>query len=107
MRGDTWMPTAKGSDGRNDFEPGKAGTAARTLAEGYIETLRLKGGLFVEAVRAARMAMAVTDPTLPGNSIVFANRSFLKLSGYSMDEVLGQQPHFMNGPATDPDDVAR
>ncbi|MGN6591260.1 MAG: PAS domain-containing protein, partial [Sphingomicrobium sp.] len=51
--------------------------------------------------------MAVTDPTLPGNPIVFANQSFLRLSGYAMKEVLGQQPHFMNGPDTDPDDAAR
>lgn len=82
-------------------------TEARTHAENRIEDLRLEGGIFVEAVRATRMAMAVTDPNLPGNPIVFANQSFLKLSGYSMDEVLGQQPHFMNGADTDPDDVAR
>lgn len=53
------------------------------------------------------MPMALTDPNLPGNPIVFANGAFLKLSGYSMDEVLGQQPHFMNGPDTDPRDSAR
>ena len=101
------MPTTKDDKSRNAFESDRAGTEARTRAEGKIEDLRLKGGLFVDAVRATRMAMAVTDPTLPGNPIIFANRSFLKLSGYSMEEVLGQQPHFLNGPDTDPDDVAR
>ena len=100
------MPTTD-HDKRNAFESDKAGTAARTRSEGEIENLRLKGGLFVEAVRATRMAMAVTDPALPGNPIVFANQSFLKLSGYSMEEVLGQQPYFMNGEDTDPDDSAR
>lgn len=53
------------------------------------------------------MPMALTDPNLPGNPIVFANESFLKLSGYSMEEVLGQEPHFMNGRNTDPKDKAR
>lgn len=53
------------------------------------------------------MPMALTDPNLPGNPIVFANDAFLKLSGYSMTEVLGQRPHFMNGPDTDPKDAAR
>ena len=53
------------------------------------------------------MPMVLTDPNLPGNPIVFANGAFLKLSGYSMDEVLGQQPHFMNGLDTDSDDAAR
>ena len=91
----------------NAFEPDKAGTNARSDAEAAIEDLRLRGGVFVDAVRATRMPMVLTDPNLPGNPIVFANASFLKLSGYSMDEVLGQQPHFMNGRDTDPRDSAR
>lgn len=80
-------------------------TAAR--AEEIIEAVRGRGGVFVDAVRATRMAMALTDPNLPGNPIVFANESFLKLSGYDMDEILGQQPHFMNGAGTDPADADR
>lgn len=96
------------SDGPpNEFEAGKPGTEARDRAEASIEELRQRGGMFVEAVRATRMPMALTDPNLPGNPIVFANEAFLKLSGYRMEEVLGQQPHFMNGRSTDPQDVAR
>jgi PAS domain S-box-containing protein len=91
----------------NDFRADQPGTADRTAAEGAIERLRLEGGVFVEAVRATRMPMAITDPALPGNPIVFANDAFLALSGYSMDEVLGQQPHFMNGAGTDPEDARR
>src|SRR3712207_506992 len=53
------------------------------------------------------MPMVVTDPSLPGNPIVFANEAFLHLSGYSMAEVLGQQPHFMNGEETDETDAVR
>jgi len=91
----------------NDHEPDKAGTEARDRVEAVIEDLRQRGGIFVEAVRATRMPMALTDPNLPGNPIVFANQSFLNLSGYRMDEVLGQQPYFMNGPDTDPQDAHR
>lgn len=57
--------------------------------------------MFVEAVRVTRMPMMVTDATLPGNPIIFANAAFLQLSGYSSEEVLGQDPHFMNGTDTD------
>jgi PAS domain S-box-containing protein len=46
--------------------------------------------------------MMVTDATLPGNPIVFANNAFVELSGYTMDELVGQDPHFLNGPGTDP-----
>src|SRR5690349_2377162 len=91
----------------NAFERDKPGTVARDDAEAAIETLRQGGGIFVDAVRATRMPMALTDPNLPGNPIVFANEAFLRLSGYRMEEVLGQQPHFMNGRATDPQDAAR
>lgn len=106
MKDDTSTPMPEGSS-PNEFERAKSATAARDVAEAAIEALRQKGGFFVEAVRATRMPMALTDPNLPGNPIVFANEAFVKLSGYSMKELLGQQPHFLNGPGTDPQDAAR
>src|SRR3954464_11406735 len=80
----------------NDFQENIADTAERTLSERQIETVREQGGLFVEAVRVTRMPMLVTDATLPGNPITFANQAFIDLSGYTIDELLGQGPHFMN-----------
>lgn len=107
MKDDTSTPIGDSGASPNEFESDRPGTSARTLSKGGIETLRVAGGGFVEAVRATRMPMLLTDPTLAGNPIVFANAAFLKLSGYGMDEVLGQQPDFMNGPDTDPKDAAR
>src|SRR3954452_2446317 len=86
----------------NDFQEDIADTAERTSAERHIEAVREEGGMFVEAVRVTRMPMLVTDATLPGNPIIFANRAFIELSGYTEDELLGQDPHFMNGDQTDP-----
>jgi PAS domain S-box-containing protein len=86
----------------NDFQENMPDTVARTMAERHIEAVRQEGGLFVEAVRVTRMPMLVTDATLPGNPITFANPAFVALSGYALDELLGQDPHFMNGVATDP-----
>ncbi|KQS58175.1 histidine kinase [Methylobacterium sp. Leaf361] len=86
----------------NEFQQDLAGTTGRTLAEQHIEALRQHGGIFVDAVRLTRMPMIVTDATLPGNPITFANHAFSALSGYSLEELLGQDPHFMNGPETDP-----
>jgi len=106
MKDDISTPTPEG-ESPNTFERDKPGTADRSRAEAAIEQLRQRGGVFVDAVRATRMPMALTDPNLPGNPIVFANEAFLGLSGYRMEEVLGQQPHFMNGPDTDPRDAAR
>ena len=94
-------------DRMNEFQENLADTPARTLSERHLEAVRQQGGMFVEAVRLTRMPMLVTDATLPGNPITFANRAFTELSGYTFDEVLGQDPHFMNGEATDPEAIER
>lgn len=102
------MPmTDKANSSPNQFEKDEPGTSGRTGAGKAAEKLRRAGGIFVDAVAATPMAMAITDPRLPGNPIVFANESFLALSGYSLEEVLGQPPCFMEGPDTNPDDAAR
>src|SRR5215212_1933751 len=91
----------------NKFQKNIADTAERTLAERHIEAIRQQGGMFVEAVRVTRMPMLVTDAALPGNPILFANQAFIDLSGYTSDELLGQDPHFMNGEETDPEAIRR
>jgi PAS domain S-box-containing protein len=91
----------------NEFQDDLPDTVERTRAERHISRMRDQGGVFVEAVRLTRMPMMVTDATLPGNPITFANTAMEELSGYSADELLGQDPHFMNGPKTDPEAVRR
>jgi PAS domain S-box-containing protein len=91
----------------NEFDENMADTAERTNSERHIEAVREQGGMFVEAVRRTRMPMIVTDATLPGNPIIFANGAFINLSGYTLDELLGQDPHFMNGKGTDPEAIRR
>src|SRR4028119_1383530 len=91
----------------NEFQEKMPGTAERTLAERHIDGIRKQGGIFVEAVRLTRMPMLVSDATLPGNPITFSNKAFSKLSGYSFEELLGQDPHFMNGKETDPETIQR
>ena len=83
------------------------GTRTRTGAEADDETLRIAGGDFAKAVARTRMPMAVIDTRLPGTPIIFANDAFVRLSGYSLEEVLGQQHDFLNGPATDVADANR
>jgi PAS domain S-box-containing protein len=91
----------------NNFQENMEDTAERSRSERHLEAVRQQGGMFVEAVRLTRMPMLVTDATLPGNPITFANQAFIDLSGYTIDELLGQEPHFMNGDGTDPAAVRR
>ncbi|MGO4407995.1 PAS domain-containing protein [Bosea sp. RAF48] len=62
---------------------------------------------FAAAVRATRMPMLITDPNQPDNPIVFANDAFLRLTGYTREEVVGRNCRFLQGPDTDPADVKR
>ena len=52
------------------------------------------------------MAMVFTDAKAPGNPIIFANDSFLRLTRYSREEVLGQSFNFLMARGADPDALA-
>ncbi|XXG76814.1 hypothetical protein AAC387_Pa08g1093 [Persea americana] len=43
----------------------------------------------------------ITDPAISGNPIVFASRGFLKMYGYSKEEVLGRNGRIFQGPDID------
>src|SRR3954451_18476144 len=89
----------------NNFQDNLAGTDERTSSERHLANVREQGSVLFEAVRLTRMPMLVSDADMRGNPIIFANRAFIELSGYSEDAVLGQDPHFMNGEQTDADAI--
>ncbi|RZC23044.1 Protein TWIN LOV 1 isoform G [Glycine soja] len=45
-------------------------------------------------------SFTITDPSIPGHPIVFASPGFLKLTGYSLREVLGRPAAIFQGPRT-------
>ena len=57
--------------------------------------------IFFAAVETTRMPMIVTDPKQPDNPIIFCNRAFSKMTGYSMEEIVGHNCRFLQGPETD------
>jgi PAS domain S-box-containing protein len=60
-----------------------------------IECLQHDRGPFVVAAESTRMAMFFMDATTPDHVIVFANDSFLRMTGYGRDEVLGRPIDFL------------
>jgi PAS domain S-box-containing protein len=64
-------------------------------AEGKIEGFRKALGPFVVAAETTRMPMVFTDANDPGNPIIFANDSFLSLTGYPRWELLGKNFNFL------------
>ncbi|RZI78560.1 MAG: PAS domain-containing protein [Variovorax sp.] len=70
------------------------------------EVAEHKDDIFFAAIEMTRMPMLVTDPRQPDNPIVFANRAFISMSGYSPEEIVGHNCRFLQGPATDKSSVA-
>ncbi len=50
-----------------------------------------------EAIEATNNTVVMTDPALPDNPIVFVNRGFETLTGYSREEVIGRNCRFLQG----------
>jgi PAS domain S-box-containing protein len=65
------------------------------VAEAGIDSFRKNLGPFVVAAETTRMAMVFTDAKEFDNPIIFANDSFLSLTGYNREEVLGQSFNFL------------
>ena len=66
-----------------------------------------KSDIFFAAVETTRMPMIVTDPRQPDNPIIFANRAFLAMTGYTPEELVGRNCRFLQGPETDRETVAQ
>jgi PAS domain S-box-containing protein len=75
-------------------------------AEAAVEAFRRELGPFVTAAEKTRMPMIFTDAKAAGHPIIFANASFLALTGYDRDEVLGQQFKALLANGADADSLA-
>jgi sigma-B regulation protein RsbU (phosphoserine phosphatase) len=64
----------------------------------FEDALRLRD----RAIEASSVGIIITDPNQPENPIIYANPAFVRMTGRSMEEVIGQNPRFLQGPGTDP-----
>ena len=53
------------------------------------------------------LALVLTNPAFEDNPIVFANAAFARLTGYTIEATIGRNCRFLQGPATEPERVAR
>ncbi len=63
--------------------------------------------LLERGMEASPIGMAMAEATNPDYPIVYANRAFCTLSGYPLEEVLGRNCRFLQGPDTDREQIAR
>ncbi|NBV43975.1 MAG: PAS domain-containing protein, partial [Firmicutes bacterium] len=62
-------------------------------------------GLRDRAMEVADEGITITDATQRENPIIYANSGFLRITGYSPDQVLGRNCRFLQGPETDPQTI--
>ena len=86
-------------------EENKSG--AQKAAEAEVEGFRNVLGPFVVAAETTRMAMVFMDAKEDGKPIIFVNDSFLALTGYAQEEVLGQSFDFLIAPGAKAEEVAQ
>ncbi|CAM9610101.1 unnamed protein product, partial [Sphacelaria rigidula] len=55
----------------------------------------------MQALMESQQNFTISDPSMPDNPIVFASPGFLKMTGYTMQAVLGRNCRFLQGPGTD------
>ena len=76
-------------------------------AEAEVDAFRKNLGPFVVAAEETRMAMIFADATEPHNPIIFANDSFLSLTGYDREEVLAKSFNFFMAHGSDAEALAQ
>ncbi|PRY95615.1 PAS domain S-box-containing protein [Hasllibacter halocynthiae] len=59
------------------------------------------------AFSRATVSIVLTNPNVDDNPIVYINEAFEELTGYAKSAVVGRNCRFLQGPDTDPADVAR
>ncbi len=74
----------------------------RMKVEGY---LRLLESVITNANDAVLVTEAQSDG--PGQKIVYVNEAFNKMTGYTVEEVIGKTPRILQGPNTDRKELSR
>ena len=54
-----------------------------------------------DMIESSPIAACITDPRLPDNPIVNCNDAFIKLTGYTREEIIGRNCRFLTGEGTE------
>eukprot|EP00586_Coscinodiscus_wailesii_P019063 CAMPEP_0172517764 /NCGR_PEP_ID=MMETSP1066-20121228/287812_1 /TAXON_ID=671091 /ORGANISM="Coscinodiscus wailesii, Strain CCMP2513" /LENGTH=514 /DNA_ID=CAMNT_0013299927 /DNA_START=17 /DNA_END=1561 /DNA_ORIENTATION=- len=68
---------------------------------GPVKTLMEPDFRLMSSLSNSQQNFAISDPSLPDNPIVYASQGFFDLTGYTLDQVLGRNCRFLQGPGTD------
>ncbi|AZH24141.1 PAS domain-containing protein [Haloplanus aerogenes] len=89
-----------------DHEGNRYAVVTHTARVGRTEVaadLRLKERVMDEAP----VGITISDPDLEDNPVIYANAAFERITGYPVEQVIGRNCRFLQGPDTDPETVAK
>jgi PAS domain S-box-containing protein len=95
--------------GAADFWQVESGLGLRVQLAQQFARLQAESGEYAlvrQALDLAGTGFVLTDPRLDDHPIVYANRAFLQITGYTAREVLGRNCRFLQGPESRPEAVA-
>ena len=75
--------------------------------ENQLAELAQKNEILAAAIWNTSNGMLITDPNKPDNPIIFTNRAFTTLTGYSAEEAIGRNCRFLQGEGTDKETTER
>jgi len=78
----------------------------RRRAEAVLRQVAAENLQLAQALASASEGVLITDPNQPDNPVIYANPTFTQMTQYALEEVLGRNCRFLQGPATDPETVA-
>lgn len=65
------------------------------------KTVKL-GDILVHAAQSTTEGITVADPSRPDRPLIYVNKGFEKMTGYSREETIGRNCRFLQGPGTSP-----
>ncbi|KAI3682420.1 hypothetical protein L1987_82392 [Smallanthus sonchifolius] len=88
-------------DDEDEFELKRDDSRPESLDDKVRKKEMRKGIDLATTLERIEKNFVITDPRLPDNPIIFASDSFLELTEYSREEILGRNCRFLQGPETD------
>lgn len=74
-------------------------------------TARKSAGIWLEAFESVAnllpSSIVVADMSVPGAPLIYVNKDFMKMTGYSQKEIYGHNCRFLQGPKTDPETIQK
>lgn len=63
--------------------------------------------VLLKAMDNAHEGITISDMSLPDNPLIYVNKGFFNMTGYTAEECLGRNCRYLQGPQTDPQTVER